>query len=184
MKNLIEKIKKALGLNKKSPESSNGFTLIELLVVIAIIGILGAAVLAAINPIQRFNQARDAGAKNGMGQVITAFQAYYTETAQTSSTQYYPNAVSVVAGSGKDLKQEPKTPDNSSFTVTGPSGCSTTISSCTDVVVYFTLKNPVKTGNDVHSSATSCNTTTGCDRWCWKSSTGVVGASTSTGCTP
>ena len=54
MKKIIDFIKKLFGSPDKSssPDSSSGFTLIELLVVIAVIGVLAAAVLIAIDPLQ------------------------------------------------------------------------------------------------------------------------------------
>ena len=55
-----------------------GFTLIELLVVIAILGILGAAVLVALDPLEQLARGRDAGRKSSTAQVGKALQSYYT----------------------------------------------------------------------------------------------------------
>ncbi|MDP3954933.1 MAG: type II secretion system protein [bacterium] len=54
-----------------------GFTLIELLIVIALIGILAVAVLAAINPIEQLNRARDTGMESDATQLISAIDRYY-----------------------------------------------------------------------------------------------------------
>lgn len=79
MKKLIEAIKKLFGKSDKpSSDSSSGFTLIELLVVIAVIGVLAAAVLIAIDPLQQLARGRDSGRKSSISQVGNAVQAYYT----------------------------------------------------------------------------------------------------------
>jgi type IV pilus assembly protein PilA len=49
-----------------------GFTLIELLVVIGIIAVLAAIVLVAINPVERFKQARDAQRWNDTNAILNA----------------------------------------------------------------------------------------------------------------
>lgn len=80
MKKLIDAIKKMLGMSDKpsSDSSSQGFTLIELLVVIAVIGVLAAAVLIAIDPIQQLARGRDSGRKTSVSQLGNAMTAYYT----------------------------------------------------------------------------------------------------------
>ncbi|MCL5411279.1 MAG: type II secretion system GspH family protein [Patescibacteria group bacterium] len=59
-------------------KSQKGFTLIELLVVIAIVGVLAGAVLVAINPTERINEANDANKKSKLGQVAQAVESCYT----------------------------------------------------------------------------------------------------------
>jgi prepilin-type N-terminal cleavage/methylation domain-containing protein len=78
MKKLIEKIKSILGLNKKSPDAPQGFTLIELLVVIAVIGILAAALLLAIDPIDKINAGNDTKVINDTRSIHDAALRYYT----------------------------------------------------------------------------------------------------------
>ncbi len=58
--------------NKKS--KSRGFTLIEILVVIAIIAILAAIVLVAINPGQRFRDARNSQRRANVESILNAIQ--------------------------------------------------------------------------------------------------------------
>jgi len=53
-----------------------GFTLVELLVVIAILGIVSAAVLAAINPAEHLRRARDARRKQDIAQIRGALMNY------------------------------------------------------------------------------------------------------------
>ena len=55
-----------------------GFTLIELLVVLGILGILAAALLATINPIEQLNRARDTSLKNLSAQFVQATVRYYS----------------------------------------------------------------------------------------------------------
>ena len=52
-----------------------GFTLIELLVVIAIIGVMMAAVIVAINPTKRLQEARDSNKKQTVAQLATAVES-------------------------------------------------------------------------------------------------------------
>jgi type IV pilus assembly protein PilA len=69
-------------LNRKNAEK--GFTLIELLVVIIIIGILAAIALPSF--LNQANKARQSEAKNYVGSLNRAQQAYYLEKAQFSAT--------------------------------------------------------------------------------------------------
>ncbi|OGH17947.1 MAG: hypothetical protein A3C22_01535 [Candidatus Levybacteria bacterium RIFCSPHIGHO2_02_FULL_37_10] len=140
--------------------SSKGFTLIELLVVIAIVGILAAAVLTAINPLKRIQQANDAGLKSDIGQIAQAMQTYYTSSS-TTAAPFYPRAVSDLVTSG-DLKNEPKIPPAKtvSYNVTGSTSvpdtaCTTAGANCVNVTVYAQLNE------------------TGVGYWCWASATGA-----------
>ena len=65
---------------KLSPmfKSQRGFTLIELLVVLAILGILAAALLAAINPVEQINKGQDASLEEQATEFVSAATAYYT----------------------------------------------------------------------------------------------------------
>ena len=55
----------------------SGFTLVELLIVIALLGVLAAAVLAAINPLEQANRARDAKMRSDASQLLAAIDRYY-----------------------------------------------------------------------------------------------------------
>lgn len=85
MKRLLELIKRLLGFSNSS-DSSKGFTLIELLIVIAVVGVLAAAVLIALNPLEQFRRARDAGLKQAMSTIGRQLQSNYT------IAQIYPAA--------------------------------------------------------------------------------------------
>ena len=125
---------------------SKGFTLIELLIVIAIMGILAAAVLIAVNPAKRTNQAKDATVKSDIGQIGTGLQAYYV------STGSYPSdgeGLAKLTGSG-DLKTVPTPPQGGQQYkyLTSPGGCLGTVATpCTEVAVSNPLLDPAAPGN-------------------------------------
>lgn len=54
-----------------------GFTLVELLIVIALLGVLAAAVLAAINPLEQANRARDTRMRSDASQLLSATDRYF-----------------------------------------------------------------------------------------------------------
>ena len=56
-----------------------GFTLIELLIVIAIIGILATVVIVALNPVQRFADARNSRRWNDVNSILTAVHEYIVD---------------------------------------------------------------------------------------------------------
>lgn len=125
-----------------------GFTLIELLVVIAVLGVLAGGVFVAINPLKRINQARDSQIKSDIGQIAQAAQGYFT------INQTYPLTVSVLKDSG-DLKTEPKTPSDASYSIVGsPQGCDgTSANPCTNIAIFAPINDAKATGN----------------AWCWRS---------------
>jgi len=54
-----------------------GFTLVELLIVIALLGVIAMVVIAAINPIEQSNRARDTRFKSDGAQLISAIDRYF-----------------------------------------------------------------------------------------------------------
>jgi prepilin-type N-terminal cleavage/methylation domain-containing protein len=58
--------------------NKKGFTLIELLVVLGILGILAAALLAAINPVEQLNKAQDTSLKNTSTEFQDGIVQYYS----------------------------------------------------------------------------------------------------------
>ena len=54
-----------------------GFTLVELLIVIALLGVIALVVIAAINPIEQANRARDTRFKTDGAQLISAIDRYF-----------------------------------------------------------------------------------------------------------
>ncbi len=65
-------------LKKLSRNPQKGFTLIELLVVLGILGILAAALLATINPVEQLKKAQDTSLKNIAAQFVSASVRYYS----------------------------------------------------------------------------------------------------------
>ncbi len=57
----------------------SGFTLIELLVVIAIIATLATVVFVALNPVQRFSDARNSRRWNDVNTMLTAVHEYVVD---------------------------------------------------------------------------------------------------------
>jgi prepilin-type N-terminal cleavage/methylation domain-containing protein len=60
-------------------KSSRGFTLIELLIVIAIIAILAVVVFVALNPVQRFMDARNSRRWSDVNSILTAVHEYIVD---------------------------------------------------------------------------------------------------------
>jgi prepilin-type N-terminal cleavage/methylation domain-containing protein len=56
---------------------TSGFTLVELLIVIGLLGAIALIVIAAINPIEQANRARDTRFKADAGQLISATDRYF-----------------------------------------------------------------------------------------------------------
>lgn len=133
-----------------------GFTLIELLVVIAILGILAAAVLVAVNPAKRTNQAQDAKRKNDIGALATEVQGYYTSPGAGT----YPSSLSVLVTEAylKQMPQDPTANSNYGYDY-----------GTTETAVWATLAAPT-------SGAGSW-------LWCWESTSGKASETTAGSCT-
>ncbi|MGB6881865.1 MAG: type II secretion system protein [Microgenomates group bacterium] len=63
--------------NKIRKAVSGGFTLVELLIVIGLLGVIALIVIAAINPIEQANRARDTSFKSDGAQLISAIDRYF-----------------------------------------------------------------------------------------------------------
>lgn len=70
----LKRIKKGL--------SEGGFTLVELLIVIGLLGAIALIVIAAINPIEQANRARDTRFKSDAAQLISAIDRYFAANSQ------------------------------------------------------------------------------------------------------
>ena len=57
-------------------QNQKGFTLIEILVVIAILGILAVVTLVALNPVKRFQDARNSRRREDVNAVLQAVSVY------------------------------------------------------------------------------------------------------------
>jgi prepilin-type N-terminal cleavage/methylation domain-containing protein len=75
-----------MGSSSDSHRSSRGFTLIELLVVIAIIAVLATLVIVALDPIQRFADARNSRRWGDINSTMTAIHQYIVDNDGTLPT--------------------------------------------------------------------------------------------------
>lgn len=145
-----------------------GFTLIELLVAIAVVGVLSAAVLVAINPAQKINQANDSKAKSDVGQIASAEQNYFPN----NSGSYTLAIADLVTAS--ELSIAPSAPAGYTYTYTayqasgGTLACTTAAKNCGAFSMFSTLKAPVTAGNG----------------WCYRSATATAAESTAAACVP
>lgn len=112
-------------MNKK------GFTLIELLVTIAVIGVLMGAVIVAINPAKRLQDARDSNRKSVVASIASGMEACFTK--YEGSFDSCDTVVKLV--SNGFLKQDPTTGVSGTWVISA--GC-----------VSVTLENP--TGTNTH----------------------------------
>ena len=62
---------------RKYMKRLGGFTLVELLIVIALLGVIATIVIAAINPIEQTNRAKDSGQKADASQLLSAIERYF-----------------------------------------------------------------------------------------------------------
>lgn len=108
--------------------NNKGFTLIELLVTIAVIGVLMGAVIVAINPAKRLQDARDSNRKTIIASIASGMEACFTKY-EGSFTNCDTVAKLVTNGF---LKQDPTTGVTGTWTVTA--GCAA-----------VTLENPTIT---------------------------------------
>lgn len=143
---------------------TKGFTLIELLIVIAILGIIIAAVIAGIDPVDKINAANDAKVQADIGAIGTAFEAY---AALNNGT--YATSMAALTSSG-DLKIV-LTPPATYTAYSSNVGCS--VGPCTTQSVWSDLKSKRYTGA-VPSTPV----------WKWCSSTGKTGAVTNSAACP
>jgi len=78
-----------------------GFTLVELLIVIGLLGAIALIVIAAINPIEQANRARDTRFKADSGQLISAIDRYFAANSEfpwmTGTTVENDDAVTFVS---------------------------------------------------------------------------------------
>src|SRR3990172_5918549 len=74
----------------------SGFTLVELLIVIALLAAIALIVIAAINPIEQANRARDTQFNSDSGQLVSAIERRFASQNQFPWTKVvpatYPNA--------------------------------------------------------------------------------------------
>lgn len=67
----------------RNKKTTRGFTLIELLVVITIIALIATAVIVALNPSQRFAEARNSHRWSDVNSILTAVHEYIVDNEGT-----------------------------------------------------------------------------------------------------
>jgi len=109
MAKLVQMGKLMITANKKLKDApgirSKGFTLIELLIVIAVIGILAAALLIAIDPIDKIRAGNDTKVINDVRAIYDGANRAYTQT------YTIPTDVTAIVTAG-ELKKAPAAPAN------------------------------------------------------------------------
>jgi prepilin-type N-terminal cleavage/methylation domain-containing protein len=148
-----------------------GFTLIELLIVIAILGILAAAMLVVINPLEQLSRARDGGRKDVVAQMGRAVQAYYT--AQSGVYPAQGATWMTTLQTAGEMKTLPSNPTAANYTV----GCNAAniaqngycyVTNGTDAIVYARSES--------QSSKTAAGCTAAQTGWVvWSSADGKTG---------
>src|SRR5260221_6470647 len=83
--------------NIKNSSANEGFTLIELIIVIGVLGVLAAALLVAIDPLEQLARGRDAGRLSSVTQLGRAMQSYIA----AQNTGIYP--APIAAGNWQGL---------------------------------------------------------------------------------
>lgn len=76
-----------------------GFTLIELLIVIGVIAVLATVVIVALDPVRRFQDARDARRRNDIDQIITAAKTHQVD----NGGAYLASITAMTAGSAYQI---------------------------------------------------------------------------------
>ncbi len=139
-------MKKYLNFKFKLQNSKEGFTLIELLIVIVIIATLAVVVFVALNPAQRFQDARNARRTSDVNTILTAVHAYIVDNGGSLPSGLSTGMSQVQLGSA------------SSGCAISTGGCSVTASSCTNLATP--LVKYLKT-IPVDPSLSSSSTSTG-----------------------
>jgi len=108
--------------------------LLKIIIILAIIffglPMLAAAILVAINPAKRQNQAKDAAIKNDVGLIATELQTYY------ATSEKYPSSITSLVP--KFLTSLPTTPAGSPYGYKTSGG---------NAVVFAALNDPTVVGN-------------------------------------
>ena len=161
-------MKKRVHTKKKQ---HRGFTLIELLIVIGILGVLAAAILVALNPLEQFARGRDSGRITTVNQLGHSIQGYHAS--QNSVYPVQSAAWMTTLQTAAELKALPTNPTSGGYT----SGCYTANvaqngicyrTNGVDAIVYVQSE---ANANDVKATCTAAQIT-----WIvWSSADGKAG---------
>lgn len=94
--------------------NQRGFTLIELLIVIGIIGVLAAAILVTLNPLEQFARGRDSGRISSIDQLGKTIQSY----AISQNAVFPPPGAAWLTSlqAASELKAVPSNPSSPGYT--------------------------------------------------------------------
>jgi prepilin-type N-terminal cleavage/methylation domain-containing protein len=114
-----------------------GFTLIELLIVIGIIGVLAAAILVALNPLEQFARGRDAGRVTMVDQLGKTIQSYST----AQNAVFPPPGITwlTTLQTASELKAVPNNPTSTGYVV----GCNTAASAQNGICYQANATNSI-----------------------------------------
>jgi len=150
--------KKMLTAQLDKNKLQKGFTLIELLIVIGILGVLAAALLVALNPLEQFARGRDAGRLSSVEQLGKAMQSFYTAQGHypVAGTDYTAPTWQTALTGTKDLSTKVVAPTGT-IACTGGSNDSNYCYaiSGTDAVIWGNAESQ-------NASIKASGTTTGC----------------------
>lgn len=106
-------LKKNLSGLKEIENEKKGFTLIELLVVIAVVGVLAAALLTILNPLDKMKQGNDTKVIGDVRVIHDAANRYYTQEYVLPGTNAVPATTDWVVDieNSKELRKIPKPPN-------------------------------------------------------------------------
>jgi len=130
-----------------------GFTLIELLVVIAVMAVIAAAVLVAINPVDKIRAGQDAKVQSDIAQVAGAISAY--ETGNNGTLPAWTDWTAISGGllAAGELTAVPQDPDGTGalYTYTG----ATTVGPPPTALVWSRLQSRKYVGTALPSKCIS-----------------------------
>lgn len=123
----------------KPAVKARGFTLIELLIVIAVLGILAAATLAVLDPIDKIRAGNDSKVMSDIVGIAKAAEAYAVANDGT-----YPTGTGDLVTSG-DLRSVPKPPGGygANYTWSGGGNNNFTVSGTLKSKKYTSASTPV-----------------------------------------
>jgi len=165
-----------MGLKKHLPDQA-GFTLVELLIVIGILAVLLAITIFAINPVQQFQNARNAQRQSDVTSILDAIYAYEAgnsgktppSAANVTTTAKYIGFVAAQTATGTSFATPNLTFSGLSSNPITTAGGSVTVSGCSQAGDNgtFTVVSGTSTTLVVSDAGASGTSATGCSISNW-----------------